>query len=312
MKISDDAKQRKRIVLVTSGILIFVTVFVLLYIRFVIPPSLLPPVPQEKGSMDRFGTLQIYPTVQGGREWFINMQDPLGDKIVSVDSDTSLNHQSDESWRVNGTKVRIRIETPPGQEEWKNVEMTGYVRIISPISITENSDFSSQSDGDEDEDSLDPHLTWRARGGQHNDMVPCEGTALNGGLYIDGEAAWKKEIWHTGGYTDARGVSEIPSSIMNKWIGWKTIMYNIENNSAVKMESYIDMNANNNWIKVSEVEDQGGWYADTSDEIFRSANCGREKDYIVTNSGPIATFRADNLLFDFKNLSIREIEPSSN
>jgi hypothetical protein len=303
MKISDDAEQRKRTVLVISGILIFVTVFVLLYIRFVLPP----PVPQEKGLMDRFGTLQIYPTVHGGREWFINMEDPFGDKFVSINSDTSVNHQSDGSWRVNGSKVRIRIETPPGQEEWKNVEMTGYVRIISPISTIGSNEYSSQSDGEEDGDSLDPHLTWRARGGRHNDIVPCEGTALNGGLYIDGKVAWKKEIWHTGGYTDARGVSEIPSSILNKWIGWKTIMYNIENNSAVKMESYLDMDANNNWVKVSEVEDKGGWYADTSDEIFRSANCGRAKDYIVTNSGLIATFRADNLIFDFKNLSIREI-----
>jgi hypothetical protein len=307
MKISDDAEQRKRTVLVTSGILIFVTVFVLLYISFLLPPPLPPPVPQEKGLMDRFGTLQIYPTVHGGREWFINMQDPFGDKFVSINSDTSVNHQSDGSWRVNGSKVRIRIETPPGQEEWKNVEMTGYVRIISPISTTGSNEYSSQSDGDEDGDSLDPHLTWRARGGRHNDIVPCEGTALNGGLYIDGKVAWKKEIWHTGGYTDARGVSEISSSIMNKWIGWKTIIYNIENNSAVKMESYLDIDAKNNWIKVSEVEDKGGWYADTSDEIFRSANCGREKDYIVTNSGPIATFRSDNLIFDFKNLSIREI-----
>jgi hypothetical protein len=303
MKISDDAEQRKRTVLVISGILIFVTVFVLLYTRFVLPP----PVPQEKGLMDRFGTLQIYPTEHGGREWFINMEDPFGDKFVSINSDTSVNHQSDGSWRVNGSKVRIRIETPPGQEEWKNVEMTGYVRIISPISTIGSNEYSSQSDGEEDGDSLDPHLTWRARGGRHNDIVPCEGTALNGGLYIDGKVAWKKEIWHTGGYTDARGVSEIPSSILNKWIGWKTIMYNIENNSAVKMESYLDMDANNNWVKVSEVEDKGGWYADTSDEIFRSANCGRAKDYIVTNSGLIATFRADNLIFDFKNLSIREI-----
>jgi hypothetical protein len=306
MKISDDAEQRKRTVLVISGILIFVTVFVLLYTRFVLPP----PVPQEKGLMDRFGTLQIYPTVHGGREWFINMEDPFGDKFVSINSDTSVNHQSDGSWRVNGSKVRIRIETPPGQEEWKNVEMTGYVRIISPMSTTGSNKYSSQSDGEEDGDSLDPHLTWRARGGRHNDIVPCEGTALNGGLYIDGKVAWKKEIWHTGGYTDARGISHISTSLINKWIGWKTAMYNINNNSAVKMESYLDINADNNWIKVSEVEDNGGWYADTSDEIFYSADCDRKKDYIITNSGPIATFRADNLVFDFKNFSIREIIPN--
>jgi hypothetical protein len=121
--------------------------------------------------------------------------------------------------------------------------------------------------------------------------------------------SWKKEIWHTGGYTDARGISEIPNSLVNKWIGWKTIMYNLDNDSSVKMESYLDINANNNWNKISEVEDNGKWYADTSDEEFYSVDCGKEKDYVITNSGPIATFRADNLIFDFKNLSIREIIP---
>ncbi len=115
-------------------------------------------------------------------------------------------------------------------------------------------------------------------------MVPCEGTALNGGLYLDGKVSWKKEIWHTGGYSDARGVSEIPNSLINKWIGWKTVMYNLDDDSSVK------------------------WYAYTSDEEFYSADCGKEKDYIITNSGPTATFRADNLIFDFKNLSIREIK----
>ena len=42
---------------------------------------------------------------------------------------------------------------------------------------------------------------------------------------------------------------------------------------------------------------------------FNSALCGRDKDYVVTNAGPIATFRSDNLTWDFKNLSIREIDP---
>jgi hypothetical protein len=30
---------------------------------------------------------------------------------------------------------------------------------------------------------------------------------------------------------------------------------------------------------------------------------------VVTNAGPIATFRSDNLTWDFMNLSIREINP---
>ena len=235
------------------------------------------------------------------------MRNPLDDEIVSLNSDTTLDQQSDDSWRVNNSKVRIRVDTPPGQVEWKNIEMTGYVKIVSSTQTTDPNGISNEDEGNENGDSLDPHLTWRARGGRHNDMVPCEGTALNGGLYLDGKVSWKKEIWHTGGYTAARGVSEIPYSFINKWIGWKTVMYNFENESSVKMESYLDIDANNKWVKVSEVEDSGQWYADTSDEEFYSVDCGKEKDYIITNSGPTATFRADNLIFDFKNLSIREI-----
>jgi len=85
-------------------------------------------------------------------------------------------------------------------------------------------------------------------------------------------------------------------------------MYNINNESAVRMESYLDDKDNNHWRKVMDTVDNGGWYASTPNDVFYSANCGRSKDYIVTNAGPIATFRSDNIIWDFKDLSIREIQ----
>ena len=102
--------------------------------------------------------------------------------------------------------------------------------------------------------------------------------------------------------------------MIGKWIGWKVIMYNIEigNVTAVKMESYLDFDNNGNWSKVTDFVDSGGWYARTPDAEFYNADCGKTKDYIVINSGPIATFRADNMVLDFKDLSIREIWPSNN
>ena len=45
-------------------------------------------------------------------------------------------------------------------------------------------------------------------------------------------------------------------------------MYNIDNDKAIKMESYIDDNDNNNWRKVSEIIDNGGWLSRSSDEEF--------------------------------------------
>ncbi len=98
-------------------------------------------------------------------------------------------------------------------------------------------------------------------------------------------------------------------ALLDKWIGWKVVMYNINNDTAVKMESYLDDNSNNSWIKVTDIVDNGGWFAISPDSVFYSANCGYPKDYIVTNSGPIVTFRSDNMVWDFKNLSVREIDP---
>jgi hypothetical protein len=75
------------------------------------------------------------------------------------------------------------------------------------------------------------------------------------------------------------------------------------------MESYMDINNNNDWKKVTELTDDGGWFANSSDGEFHSANCGKPKDYIITNGGSIVTFRSDNVFYHFKNLSVREIQP---
>ncbi len=88
-------------------------------------------------------------------------------------------------------------------------------------------------------------------------------------------------------------------------------MFNINNDSAVRLQIYLDDNATNHWKKVADVIDNGGWYADTPNDLFYSANCGRSKDYIILNAGPIATFRSDNMIWDFKDLSIREIQAPS-
>src|SRR6266581_1802638 len=49
------------------------------------------------------------------------------------------------------------------------------------------------------------------------------------GLRVDGSVYWQKEIWHTGGYTDFRANVNATHSILGKWIGFKAIMYTINN-----------------------------------------------------------------------------------
>jgi hypothetical protein len=261
------------------------------------------PLPNTMSSpvrLDKFGIKEIYPTMQGGREWYINMNNPRSDNIFSIGTGFSyenITKQPDGSWRIAYPKVRMSVDTPLNAPMWKNVEITGYVKVNSIIPNHNNK--ANYTD-----------LAWFARGGTHTQTSPCEGLALIGGIHDDGSVGWKKEIWFTGGYTDELAQAKPTDSIVGRWIGWKVVMYNIINNSAVKMESYLDDKNNNHWVKVTDIIDDGGWYANTPDNVFYSANCGRAKDYIITNPGPDVAFRSDNLVWDFKDLSIREIRPS--
>lgn len=247
---------------------------------------------------DKFGVLEIYPTKPGGREWFIDMNNPTKDPGFNPAS--NISRQMDGSWQISGRlengkyagEVRMEVLRLPGSEEWKNVEMTGYAKII-PTMNPNNS------------------LVWSVRGGVHNDTAPCEGTALKGEIDVNGTVSWVKEIWHTGGYTSKRAETQVTDPIVGRWIGWKVVVYNINNDTAVKMESYLDDKANNRWLKVTDLTDNGRWYANSPDSVFYSANCGKTKNYIITNGGPLAVFRSDNMTWNFRDLSVREIKAPS-
>ncbi|MDF2767633.1 MAG: hypothetical protein K0S91_468 [Nitrososphaeraceae archaeon] len=278
-----------------------IATIIIIFIYYYYPQILfLPPhIPITTTAIHNFKVKEIYPTKQNGREWFINLDDPTADGIF--DPQSKLIQQPDGSWQIKGRggsgkyedQVRMNVNTPKGEQQWKNVEITGYAKVISA-------------------ESSKDRLNWYARGARHSSSVPCEGTSLKGNIRVNGEDFWQKEIWHTGGYTNekARAVAT-DNSLLDRWIGWKVVIYNINNDKAVKMESYLDDKNNNNWKKVTELIDNGGWHADTSDKVFYSANCGKPKDYIITNSGPIVTFRSDNMMWDFIDLSVREIQPPS-
>ncbi len=305
-----------RLLAVGAGIFV-ITILIYYYYGVTIPQQ---NNHTDNAGVDIFETKDIYPTKKGGREWFMNMGDPTNDKTFSITSHIPITRNSyDGSWLIDKPEARMNVNTPKGEPVWKNVEITGYIKPKSIINSGGNG-AGGGGEGQEDGEStgsdgkyISPDISWRARGGVHSSSAPCEGTALNGGLdIIDGKASWKKEIWHTGGYTDARGTTQATDDpLLGKWVGWKVIMYNTDNEKAVKMESYIDDNNKNDWKKVTELTDDGGWFANSSDDVFYSAGCGKPKDYIITNGGSIVTFRSDNVSYYFKNLSVREIQPPS-
>ena len=280
---------QKNIKAVVFTIFIF---FVLSYNNVILSAATLSNDDSE-GAVDKFGIKKIYPTKPGGREWFLDADDPRSDGLFYITSNRNITRQNDGSWLINSSEVRLNVDTPPGVAQWKNVEITGYARILSVIDSNKETD-----------------LAWFARSGRHSNESLCEGTGLIGIIHTDGTVEWKKELYFREGYTNERAKAKVVvDPIIGRWIGWKVVIYNINNNTAVKMESYIDNRNTNYWVQVTDLIDNGGWSAKTSDEKFYNAGCNRPKDYIITNGGPVVTFRSDNIVWEFRDLSIREIYP---
>lgn len=275
-----------------------------------------PPPPPPGGDVDPFGIVKIYPTKEGGEEWFMNMNNPTSDPRTSPPPMT-LNppgcSPSDPCWRVTSTQVRYGVFTSSGYvpstittldhsqlaqkgymqstNDWKNVEMTGYVKVVTDKTDTEN-------------------FAWYARGGRHTGSgAPegCEGSSIKGDLFYDGRVRFAKEQWHVS-YV-FRPTTTATTDIEDRWVGFKTMMWNTVQSGGrfMEMELWMDKNLdglqNGPWERVYQTSDSGGWGTEGQE-------CGGAPDQIITWGGPIATFRWDAATdVHIKWFSVREIQP---
>jgi len=268
-------------------------------------------------NLDPFGIREIYPTKASGEQWFMNMNDPNRD--LRTDPKTTLTKNPDGSWKITSSAVRFQVFTSSGYHpelittlnqqqmaakgymqspnDWRDVEITGYVKLNK-----QGGDVRGASGT-----SLGGHYTWYARGGKHigqGSPLGCEATSYHADWAYSGKTRLAKEQWHVSYVFTPYKPST--ASIVGKWVGFKTIMYNIQQNgkTAVKMEIWVDVNDNGNWLKVNEFVDSGGFGK-------AGGECGGAPDQIITWGGPIATYRWDNSPdVDVKDLSVREIQPS--
>ena len=87
----------------------------------------------------------------------------------------------------------------------------------------------------------------------------CEGSSMKGDVFFSGKVRFAKEQWHVSYvFTSLKSAT---SSIEDRWIGIKFIVYNFQENSktVVKTELWLDKNNNGNFVKVDEKVDRGGW-----------------------------------------------------
>jgi hypothetical protein len=172
--------------------------------------------------------------------------------------------------------------------DWKNVEMTIYVKGLSP------------GQG---------KLSLRCRGGKRHDKgnVPdCEGFAYMANIYGNGTITLAKEQFN--GHLYETDPKHVAGSLEDMWVGVKFCVYNSNDRNvddkSVILEIHLDLGGNNNWIESLQFIDKGGW--GNHDDICN----GVTSDQIGTWGGPVTTFQWENFdILLFKWFSVREIDP---
>jgi hypothetical protein len=280
------------------------------------------------------GIKQIYQTKPGGDEWYIG-DDLTNDKRVEIKGHYKKPSQnggfhngaagsgSPPTFRVvvsqkngyneNKTQDLAEHRDQAAQKgylqddnDWTNYEMTGYFKVKR----------TGKSD----------QLTMYGRGGKHSDdntRVQCQGSAYKARIAFDGKPDLAKEYYHHNGdgYQYSGSGRDFPDgpvhenigSIMNKWIGMKTCVYNLPNKD-VKIEIWVDESMSNDgkttqnsWDKIFDITDSGSM----GKKDFPVQHCGAPSpSQIISWGGPQVTYRIDEISdMDFQKLSVREISP---
>lgn len=257
---------------------------------------------QDDNSMsDIFGIRKIYDTKPGGFEWYMNMDDPEEDPHLN--NYGNIQENDNNSYNI-GDRSRLSVYSEDGIDndegnmdtydfpklrekgywhkptDWKNVEITGEYHYRG-------------GDG--------PGITHFVRSEDHSSLHDgCGGSSYKNKIYFNGTSNFNKEQAHPTSW-EMPLIEHNYGDLKNHWFRFKTIVYNFPM-GYVKLENWLDPYNDNNWIKIGQHVDKGAWGKD-------GTKCGGKSDEIITWGSPNVTFRWDDISVDFRNLSIREIEP---
>ncbi len=280
---------------------------------------------------------QVYSTAANGSIYQFKHNNPNGK--VQVDEEKNENvftkRNKDGSWRIDYGRPRIDIFTkdagilPDKQilqenlsksgiqswnfselkeigywykpNDWKNVEITLIFKLLDSSRskgeehalslVTRSISHSEIYDSDDDDD--DPPFY-------------CGGSSYHNNISNEGQVRMKKEQFHTDYEREKYNPNVQLGKIYDKIIGFKGIIYNI-NNTAVKLESWVDIENQGKgpYKKIHEIIDNGNW----GDNM---KVCGAETDgQAITWGSPLIIIKANDFKFDIYDVEIREIIPLS-
>ncbi|MGD1834305.1 MAG: hypothetical protein ACPKQO_01105 [Nitrososphaeraceae archaeon] len=276
---------------------------------------------------------KIYETIENGETYRFNITNPNG--LVQVDEvkkDNVFTKQNlDGSWRIDYGKPRIDIHTKDAgiipdkafletnlsinpvkdwnfsklhekgywykPSDWKNVEVTLIFKLLDSsrskdsqhsVSIVTRSITHAQLDNEYDDDD-EPKFF-------------CGGSSYHNNISNEGNVRMKKEQFHIDYEWERYNESLSVGNIYDKIIGFKGIVYNI-NDTAVKLETWVDAENEGKgpYKKIHEKIDSGDW----GDNMEK---CGAETDgQAITWGSPTVILKANDFKFDIYDIEVREI-----
>lgn len=176
--------------------------------------------------------------------------------------------------------------------DWKNVEHTYFVKM-------------THFDPD------DNPVTLKGPTDKHSADPDCSAACYGARVFVNDnpiKVSFFKEIWHVHYETRNEKTLTYGTWCDNAWHGMKYVRYNIENNTKVKLEHWLNDNGDGQtWVKVNETVDAGGWN-DQGDV------CNGNDSQILTWGGPRMMFRTDardGTDLQFKWVGVRQIDPTA-
>jgi len=150
----------------------------------------------------------------------------------------------------------------------------------------------------------------------------CGGSSYHNNISEDGKLQMKKEQYHADYVIDKPNEKINLGNLYNKKIGFKAIVYNFDNNSKVKLESFVDTKNEGRgpYIKVHEKIDDGTWGLNSTEEANVEGNAtkakmdeckAKTKAAIISWGSPKIIFKTNKLIFDVYDIEVREIIPPS-
>ena len=279
---------------------------------------------------------EVYETIPNGQTYRFNINNP-NDKVQvdKTDKENIFTKQNlDGSWRIDYGKPRIDIHTKDAgilpdkvdqlnnlskgkiqswnfselkdigywykPTDWKNIEVTLIFKLLDSarskgdqhaLSIVTRSISHSQLDNEYKKSDDEPKFF-------------CGGSSYHNNLSNDGSVRMKKEQFHIDYEWERYNPDITVGNIYNKIIGFKAIVYNV-NDTAVTLESWVDTENKGKgpYKKIHEGIDLGNW----GDNMKL---CGAETDgQAITWGSPIVIIKANDFKFDIYDIEVREIIP---